>query len=86
VQPFARRKVNGVNVLLSHFPYAADRGPARYMQYRLRDEGEWLLHGHTHGKERFHDQREIHIGVDAWDLRPVPVEDIAKIISEVQEG
>jgi calcineurin-like phosphoesterase family protein len=70
VQPFARRKIAGASVLLSHFPYSKDRHEARYMQYRLRDEGEWLLHGHTHGPEK-REGREIHVGVDAWDLTPV---------------
>lgn len=52
VQPFARRKVAGRSVLLSHFPYERDRDEPRYTQYRLRNEGLWLLHGHTHGTEQ----------------------------------
>lgn len=84
VAPFARTKVLGREVMLSHFPYERDRGKPRYMQYRLRDEGLPLLHGHTHGEERLtvtsvHDffnggfaaRVEVHVGVDAWDLRPV---------------
>lgn len=47
VQTMARRKINGQMVLLSHFPYTHDRHEARYMQYRLPNYGEWLLHGHT---------------------------------------
>lgn len=77
VAPFARVKVCGEPVLLSHFPYSdeagADRGEyaePRYMQYRLPNKGEWLLHGHTHGPERRHG-RQIHVGLDAWDLTPV---------------
>ncbi len=65
--PFARRKVAGQEFLLSHFPYARDRGEARFLQYRLRDEGSWLLHGHTHGEERLTpESREVHVGWDAW--------------------
>lgn len=67
VQPFARHKINGVNVLLSHFPYWVDRGPeAREMQWRLRDEGALLLHGHTHSSEKLTSPRELHVGFDAW--------------------
>ena len=49
VQAFARRKIGGHQVLLSHFPYEGDHtAEDRCGQYRLRDEGLWLLHGHTH--------------------------------------
>lgn len=83
VQPFARRRVGGVNVLLSHFPYRSDHtGEARYMQYRLRDEGEWLLHGHTHSALKRTSTREIHVGLDAWDLEPVNLAEIEKIMRE----
>lgn len=81
VQPFARRRIDGREVLLSHFPYSKDRHEARYMQYRLRDEGAWLLHGHTHGSER-QEGREIHVGVDAWGLAPVPSHVIEAIVRE----
>lgn len=47
-----RRRVNGQEVLLSHFPYHRDRDEVRYAQWRLRDQGVPLLHGHTHGDER----------------------------------
>ncbi len=87
----ARRRVEGTEVLLSHFPYHRDRGPVRHTQWRLRDEGRWLLHGHTHGSEQvtihhYSDHlvptREIHVGVDAWDLTPVPLTTIARLIQE----
>jgi len=84
VQAFARRKVAGQTVLLSHFPYAKDRHEARYMQYRLRDEGEWLIHGHTHGPE-VREGREIHVGLDAWDLSPVHISMIEKLMRETDD-
>lgn len=86
VQAFARRNVAGVEVLLSHYPYLthdgqADRGEARHTQYRLPDEGCWLLHGHTHmANQRVHD-KQIHVGLDAWAMRPVPLEAIQGIIA-----
>jgi calcineurin-like phosphoesterase family protein len=77
----ARRRIGGREVLLSHFPYRRDRGPARHLQWRLRDEGLWLLHGHTHGAERVTaSEREVHVGVDAWDLAPVSVEIVGALI------
>lgn len=82
VQAFARLRVDGREVLLSHFPYHTDRGETvRYSQYRLRDEGLWLLHGHTHGPERVHGH-EVHVGLDAWGLRPVSVDAVAGLIRE----
>jgi calcineurin-like phosphoesterase family protein len=81
VQAFARRRIDGTEVMLSHFPYVKDRGEARYMQYRLRDEGAWLLHGHTHGPER-QEGREIHVGVDAWDFAPVPIHTVGALIND----
>lgn len=82
VQPFARRKIVGRDVMLSHFPYLVDREEPRYMQYRLRDEGAWLLHGHLHVAERVTSAREIHVGVDAWGLEPVSLDVIASRIEE----
>lgn len=93
VQPFARRRIDGQDVLLSHFPYTRDRGEARYTQYRLPNEGKWLLHGHTHGTEKVtlgglptHDDplvvREIHVGVDAWDLRPVSMNQVQELMRQ----
>lgn len=83
VQAFARRKVAGKTLLLSHFPYSVDRGfEARYPQYRLPDLGEWLVHGHTHAKEVRTGPREIHVGLDAWGMKPVSLETIAKLMVE----
>lgn len=82
VQPFARRRIGGEEVMLSHFPYEKDRHEARYTQYRLRDEGRWLLHGHTHDPDQRRDGLEIHVGVDAWNLAPVPIHTIEQLMRE----
>lgn len=53
VQAFARRRIAGQQVLLSHFPYNGDHTETeRHGQYRLRNEKGWLLHGHTHSQDR----------------------------------
>ena len=81
VSMFGQRKVGDTKVLLSHFPYRDDRGDPRYTQFRLADHGMWLLHGHTHkAEQRFHDHHEIHVGLDAWDFKPVSVDTIGDII------
>lgn len=111
VQAFARRRVNGRVVLLSHFPYEGDHTTdPRAGQFRLRDEGEVLLHGHMHTADKItpmidtecffcgavlndgpclHNDsvvsRQIHVGLDAWDLRPVPMQDIQELIAGLPE-
>ncbi|AMQ67025.1 metallophosphoesterase [Mycobacterium phage Cracklewink] len=98
VQPFARRKVGGRDVLLSHFPYEGDSGPTdRHVEYRLRDHGLPILHGHTHRPWRATTSTPIyrvdegasvppnqfHVGVDAWDLWPVHIDEVADLMREV---
>lgn len=81
VQAFARRKIAGVGVLLSHFPFTADHTDTpRHMTYRLKDPGGViLLHGHTHSTQRVAG-RQIHVGVDAWDLTPAPIDVVSDLI------
>lgn len=75
-------RVVGKRVMVSHFPYHRDReGTApRYLSWRPRDEGLWLLHGHTHGNEKgTPESREVHVGWDAW-RRPVMDHEISAIM------
>lgn len=69
----------------------------RYPQYRLPDLGGWLLHGHTHSGERMTPVRllpamfgqtepswrgkQISVGLDAWDLKPVPLHEIERLVA-----
>lgn len=98
IQAYARRKSGKHEFLLSHFPYHGEGNrdiPERFTQYRLRDEGMWLVHGHTHSKEKLGPSvlplaafgqlpqprgRQVHAGLDAWDLRPVPEESILALM------
>jgi calcineurin-like phosphoesterase family protein len=80
VQAYAKRRHAGRTVLLSHYPYTTDRGfEARYPQWRLPDLGELLFHGHTHSKERVTSGREVHVGLDAWSLEPVMLDEAMKL-------
>lgn len=88
VQAFARRKIAGQNVLLSHFPYAGDHtAEDRATQYRLRDEGLWLLHGHTHQPQPLTSPgaRQLHVGWDSW-RRPVHLDEIAQLITDERDA
>lgn len=56
IQQFGRLRMGGHHVLMSHYPYARSgdgptRGEARYVEFRLPDEGAPLIHGHTHQTE-----------------------------------
>lgn len=92
VAPFARARVMGREVALSHFPYHRDRGEVRHVQWRLPDQGLPLLHGHTHGTERLtvtpwfdpEDSAtvEVHVGLDAWDLAPVDDATVAALLAD----
>lgn len=86
-QAFALRKIRKQRVLLSHFPYLGDpHGDhtelPRHQQWRLPNLGAWLLHGHTHSPVATREgTRQLHIGVDAHDFRPVPLKWVEEQIS-----
>lgn len=69
-------------VVASHFPYEPDDlGRAEYDTHRPKNEGRWLLHGHTHGRGMPPGERnpvridqygkQLDVGVDLWDFRPI---------------
>lgn len=75
-------RLGGHRVMLSHFPYEVDRGEPRFMEWRLRDTGRLLLHGHTHSSELWTSKREIHVG---WDAHGglVPHADIEALVAPI---
>jgi calcineurin-like phosphoesterase family protein len=85
VQQSAHRTIAGQPILLSHFPYMDSTDPddvhARFDQWRLPNMGAWLLHGHLHNARKTSSSRSIHIGLDAWNLSPVSINSIARIIA-----
>jgi calcineurin-like phosphoesterase family protein len=76
-------EIKGHRVLLTHMPFLEKNAQAaydlRYPQYRPKDEGQWLLHGHVHEKWRING-RMINVGVDVWNFYPVPLEEIENIL------
>jgi calcineurin-like phosphoesterase family protein len=103
VQAFARIRLEGRPVLLSHFPYEDDHtDERRHGQYRLRDEGMWLLHGHTHRDNRISQNmwqvpatmsspaedrgREVHVGLDAWTFCPAGEAAVVRVIKEYEDS
>jgi calcineurin-like phosphoesterase family protein len=85
VQPFAHFSVDGQQVLATHLPYRGQGDSTdeeRYSQYRLTDEGLPLLCGHVHREWKI-SGRQINVGLDAWDLRPVSMEMLAVEVRKV---
>jgi calcineurin-like phosphoesterase family protein len=81
------KMIDGTVVNLSHFPYDGDSHDAdRYTEQRLLDDGNVLIHGHTHSSEVIsrsaRDTLQIHVGVDAHNFAPVPEESIIELIKE----
>src|ERR1051326_188677 len=84
-------KLAGHTIRLSHFPYAlpwyrrpfAFKSELRFMDRRPpRIPGEFLLHGHTHTKQKMSPDGRIHVGVDAWDYKPVSAREIESLIGK----
>lgn len=94
VHPYLRRRVpllggGHTDVLLCHFPYR-DRytgigSEGRYKQYRMVDEGMPIVHGHTHSKKQVSYSNagtlQLHVGVDAWGGRLVPLSWLTDVVS-----
>lgn len=85
VQSFARRRLSKTEMfMLSHFPYAGDHtADERYAQFRLRDEGAWLVHGHVHDTWDVLDL-QVNVGVDVRDWRPVHLDELVAIFQVKQ--
>ena len=72
-------------VRLSHFPYTGDHTEYdRHSEHRPEDDGLLLIHGHTHSTDKLTYSKkgtpQIHVGMDAWDFRPVSVDQIFEVL------
>jgi calcineurin-like phosphoesterase family protein len=61
VQSYAELAVDGLTVVLCHYPFRTWRDMAK---------GVLNLHGHSHGRLKPL-PRQFDVGVDVWDFRPV---------------
>lgn len=59
--------------------------PYKYHDKRPVNRGQFLIHGHTHDKEKIRG-RAIHVGVDAWDFKPVNIHEISNIIARIKQS
>lgn len=73
VQPFQRVKWEGEDVYLSHFPRPGQDHPGMPSRYdELRLNVPLLVHGHLHSQFPMTGRGQIDVGVEAWNLQPVP--------------
>lgn len=85
VRDFARIRLAGRRVMLSHYPYASQgdgpgRGAMRYEEIRLPDVGNYLIHAHTHHTEIANPDHPRQFCV-SWDVGgPVHESVISKLI------
>ncbi len=79
-------KVGDYDVLLSHFPYFEDHSEfnIRYKEYRPKDNGQFLLHGHIH-QNWLKKSRQINVGVDVWGFKPVSENTIIAVIKDKRD-
>lgn len=77
---------------LCHFPYPSTRlhdteeEDGRFVKLRpLKKRGQVLIHGHTHLKEKFSGTM-IHVGVDAWDFKPVAHHMLETLVNKIYGG
>lgn len=66
VQPYAEIEIEGTRLVLCHYPFRTWNG-----MYK----GAVNLHGHSHGQLAGL-TRQVDVGVDVWDFRPVSLEQI----------
>ena len=82
VQSTGSIAIGGVKHMLSHFPYDdfdAQGEEERFEEFRLRDMGIPIIHGHTHSNEFVSysnaGTKQYHVGLDAHGFKPVSMED-----------
>ena len=77
--------IQGRQIMLSHFPYRGDHEHTgeRYVQWRLRDEGLWLVHGHVHDEWKINGH-QINVGWEMWPETFATENDILAIIRETE--
>lgn len=88
VQDYAKRRVHGVDYLLSHFPYTGDHAGTedRYTEFRLKDTGKYpLIHGHVHDEWKVNGM-QFNVGVDHWMDGPASAEDIHELYKKEKYG
>lgn len=77
------RLADGTRVNLAHLPYTGDsHAEDRYLEHRLADDGLPLVCGHVHEAWKTR-ERQINVGVDMWEYRPVAETEVQQLVQLV---
>lgn len=91
-------KIGKTRVNINHYPYRK-KAWNHYIRllydkkYRfkskafkkLEDNGEWLIHGHTHSDIQIQG-KQINMSVEAWKYTPVPITKVSELIDRSNNG
>jgi calcineurin-like phosphoesterase family protein len=66
IRDYLELEIEGVHLVLCHYPFRSWNRMAR---------GAINLHGHSHGRLQ-PAPRQLDVGVDVWDFRPIPLETV----------
>ncbi len=86
MKEYIQLEIGGRKVNLSHYPYLEQLGPhdSQFRFKMMNDDGNWLLHGHTHNSSPKIVKKSINCCVEHWNYTPIPEEEIMKIMESVQ--
>lgn len=81
--------IAGRTCRIKHFPYVNAEPLECQVADRYADKrpprvpGEVLIHGHTHQSTSLVGNM-VHVGVDSWDWRPAPYEEVARLVAQAR--
>lgn len=78
----AAMEIDGIPVIMNHFPYSGDHSEEeRYTNWRPKDDGKVLIHGHVHGLWQVNG-RQVNVGMDAHGGRLLSYDEVAVFVKE----
>lgn len=70
VTPYKEIGVGDQRIILMHYAMKV---------WNRSHHGSWQLHGHSHGSlPRDFERKQLDVGVDSWDYRPLSFEEVSK--------
>jgi calcineurin-like phosphoesterase family protein len=78
---------DGTHVLVSHLPYDSEDGKKydqRYIDYRPKDKGSYLIHGHLHGKYKKWG-RMVDVGFDPHEGKILSEDELIALIHDARD-
>jgi calcineurin-like phosphoesterase family protein len=82
VHNYLEIEIGGNKVHMSHYPYKENVGPhdGKFLHKMMKDDGNWLLHGHVHNSAPQIVDKSINCSVEMWDYVPIPETKIEEIM------